>query len=78
MTAKLGGGRGKIGGYSSARGTLKAATWACLAGVALTINFAAQAEPDRRLSSERLEEIADESRDWIRQRRRIEGHGSNI
>lgn len=45
MTEKLGGGRGKIGGSRSARGTLKAATWACLAGVALTINVAVMAEP---------------------------------
>ena len=45
MTAKLGGGRGKIGGHRSARGTMKAATWACLAGAALTINVAVLAEP---------------------------------
>ena len=45
MTAMLGGGRGKIGGHRSVRGTLKAATWACLAGAALTINIAALAEP---------------------------------
>jgi spore germination cell wall hydrolase CwlJ-like protein len=45
MTAMLGGGRGKNGGHRSVRGALKAATWACLAGAALTINIAALAEP---------------------------------
>ncbi len=45
MIAKLVEQRGRIGGSRSARWTLRAATWACLAGAALTINLAAQAEP---------------------------------
>ena len=35
----------RIGGRRSTRWTLKAATWACLVGAALTVNLAAQAEP---------------------------------
>jgi len=40
--------------------------------------LASQDAPDRRASAERLEEIADESRDWLRQLRRIDWHASNI
>ena len=36
--------RGRIGGSRGTRWTLKAATWACLVGAALTVNLAAQAE----------------------------------
>ncbi len=45
MIAKLGGVWGEVGGHRGARWTLKAVTWACLAGAALTFNAAALAEP---------------------------------
>ena len=45
MIVKLVAGRGKIGGYRSARWTMKAAIWASLAGAALTLNVGALAEP---------------------------------
>ncbi len=44
MIAKLVDHGGRIGGSRGTRWTLRAATWACLIGVALTINPTAQAE----------------------------------
>lgn len=40
--------------------------------------LAGQTDPHRRQSAERLEEIADESRDWLRQLRRIAWHVSTV
>ena len=50
----------------------------CLERFEQLAELAGQADPDRRLSAERLEEISDESRDWMRQLRRIDWHVSNI
>jgi spore germination cell wall hydrolase CwlJ-like protein len=44
MIAKLVEHGGRIGGHCATRRALKAATWACLAAAALTVNMAAQAE----------------------------------
>ena len=40
--------------------------------------LAAEGAPDPRQSAERLEEIADETRDWLRQLRRIDWQVSNL
>lgn len=50
----------------------------CLERFDQLAELAAQTDPDRRDSAERLEEISDECRDWIRQLRRIDWHVSTI